>query len=105
MTPFRSIIEMIDTLHTETECREHLEALLRGDAPACPHYGAVDKEHWKLTTFGQFKGQYKCRHCRSRFNVRIGTMFEGTHIPLKKWFYAIYLFISHKKGISSAQLA
>ncbi len=32
-------------------------------------------------------------------------MFEGTHIPLKKWFYAIYLFISHKKGISSAQLA
>ncbi len=32
-------------------------------------------------------------------------MFEGTHIPLKKWFYAIYLFISHKKGISSAQPA
>ena len=32
-------------------------------------------------------------------------MFEGTHIPLQKWFYAIYLFISHKKGISSAQLA
>ena len=32
-------------------------------------------------------------------------MFEGTHISLKKWFYAIYLFISHKKGISSAQLA
>ncbi len=96
---------MIDTLHTETECREYLETLLWGDAPVCPHCGAVDKEHWKLTTFGQFKGQYKCRHCRSRFNVRIGTMFEGTHIPLKKWFYAIYLFISHKKGISSAQLA
>ncbi len=96
---------MIDTLHTETECREYLESLLWGNAPVCPHCGAVDKEHWKLTSFGQFKGQYKCRHCRCKFNVRIGTMFEGTHIPLKKWFYAIYLFISHKKGISSAQLA
>lgn len=96
---------MIDTLHTEEECREYLESLLWGEAPVCPHCGAVDKEHWKLTLFGKFKGQYKCRHCRSRFNVRIGTMFEGTHVPLKKWFYAIYLFISHKKGISSCQLA
>lgn len=83
MTPFRSIIEMIDTLHTEDECREYLETLLWGDAPVCPHCGAVDKEHWKLTSFGLFNGQYKCRHCRCKFNVRIGTMFEGTHIPLK----------------------
>ena len=105
MTPFRSIIEMIDTLHTEEDCREYLETLLWGDASVCPHCGTVDKAHWKLTSFGRFKGQYKCRHCRARFNVRYGTMFEGTHIPLKKWFYAIYLFISHKKGISSAQLA
>ncbi len=37
--------------------------------------------------------------------MHIGIVFEGTYIPLRKWFYAIYLFISHKKGISSAQLA
>ena len=49
MTPFRSIIEMIDTLHTEDECREYLETLLWGDAPVCPHCGTMDKEHWKLT--------------------------------------------------------
>ena len=89
MTPFRSIIEMIDTLHTENECSEYLETLLWGDAPVRPHCGAVDKEHWKLTSFDRLKGQYKCRYCRTRFNVRYGTMFEGTHIPLKKWFYAI----------------
>ncbi len=105
MLPFRSIIEMMDTLHTEEECREYLEALLWGDALVCPHCGTVDKNHYRLTSFGRHRGQYKCRHCRCKFNVRIGTMFEGTHIPLKKWFYAIYLFISHKKGISSAQLA
>lgn len=103
--PFRSIVEMIDTLHTEEDCRDYLESLLWGEAPVCPHCGVVDSEHWKLTSFGRFKGTYKCRHCRARFNVLYGTMFEGTHIPLKKWFYAIYLFISHKKGVSSAQLA
>jgi hypothetical protein len=32
-------------------------------------------------------------------------MFEGSNLPLKKWFYAIYLFLSHKRGISSCQLA
>ena len=70
MTPFRSIIEMIDTLHTEEDCREYLETLLWGDAPVCPHCGTVDKEHWLLTSFGRFKGQYKCRYCKCKFNVR-----------------------------------
>lgn len=32
-------------------------------------------------------------------------MFEGSHVSLMKWFYAIYIFLSHKKGISSTQLA
>lgn len=105
MIPFHSIIEMINTLHTEEDCREYLETLLLGKASMCPHCSVVDKEHWKLTYFGLFKGQYKCRHCRCKFNVCIGTMFEETRIPLKKWFYAICLFISHKKGISSTQLA
>ena len=54
---------------------------------------------------GEFKGLYKCKDCRKRFTVRQGTMFEGSNLPLKKWFYAIYLFLSHKRGISSCQLA
>lgn len=102
---FSSLLDMIDTLHTEEDCREYLERIIWGEAPVCPHCGCIDKDHWKLTSFGKFKGLYKCRHCRERFNVLFGTMFEGSHIPLKKWFYAIFLFISHKKGISSAQLA
>lgn len=48
---------------------------------------------------------YKCKDCRERFTVRIGTMFEDSNLPLKKWFYAIFLFLAHKRGISSAQLA
>lgn len=51
------------------------------------------------------QGLYKCKSCRKTFSVTVGTMFEGSHVPLMKWFYAIYIFLSHKKGISSTQLA
>lgn len=55
MLPFRSIIEMMDTLHTEEEYREYLETLLWGDAPVCPHCGTVDKNHYRLTSFGRHR--------------------------------------------------
>lgn len=104
MNSFKSLLDMIDTLSTEDECREYLEELIWNGKPQCP-YCSCSKEPWKLTSFGKFRGMYKCPHCGKRFNVKIGTMFEGSHIPLKKWFYAIYIFLAHKKGISSVQLA
>lgn len=39
------------------------------------------------------------------FNVRIGTFMEGTKLPLRKWFQAIYQITNNKKGISATQLA
>ncbi len=39
------------------------------------------------------------------FNVRTNTIFDNSKIPLQKWFMAHYIFSSHKKGISSHQLA
>ncbi len=51
------------------------------------------------------KQLYKCGSCRMQFNVKIGTIFSGSHIPLTKWFQAIYYLTSLKKGISSIQLA
>jgi transposase-like protein len=49
-------------------------------------------------------GLYKCRDCRKQFTVRMGTIFEETHLPLHKWLQAIHLMCSSKKGISSHQL-
>ena len=54
---------------------------------------------------GEFKGLYKCKGCRERFTVTVGSMFEGSYIGLRNWFIAIYMFSSHKKGISSHQLS
>lgn len=105
MNPFNSLLQMIDTLHTEDDCRQYLEDVRWGGDPICPHCGSISKYHYRLTKNGKFEGLYKCKDCRKRFTVRIGTMFEDSNLPLKKWFYAIYIFLSHKKGISSVQLA
>src|SRR3712207_9469837 len=49
--------------------------------------------------------RYKCKNTGKYFNVKVGTIFEDTKIPLQKWFMALYIFSSQKKGISSHQLA
>lgn len=105
MATFHSLLQMMDTLHTEEDCRVYLENMRWNGKPICPHCGSISEHHYKLTKDGKFEGLYKCKDCRCRFTVRQGTMFEGSNLPLKKWFYAIYLFLSHKKGISSCQLA
>ena len=101
-----SLIDLLDCLQSEEDCREFLEAIRwnGGSAPICPHCGSQSKEHYKLTNGGQYIGLHKCKDCNKRFTVTVGTMFEGSHIPLRKWFVAIYMFLAHKKGISSMQL-
>ena len=98
MKPFHSLLQMIDTLHTEEDCRLYLEDMRWHGEPVCPHCGSISKHHYKLTQKGEFKGLYKCKDCRERFTVRIGTMFEDSNLPLKKWFYAI----SRTKKVSVA---
>jgi transposase-like protein len=103
---FNTFPEMLAALPNDTACREYLESKVwHNGTPTCPHCGVVDESHYRLTAKGEFKGMYKCKSCKQRFNVLAGTMFEGTHIGLQKWFIAIYIFSMHKKGVSSHQLA
>lgn len=104
MKIYKSMFEMIHSLHNDMQCREYLEqARWRGEQ-VCPHCGCISSDHYRLRTRGEFRGLYKCRHCRERFTVTTKTMFDKTHIPLQKWFQAIFIALSHKKGISSMQL-
>lgn len=105
MKHLESLIHFIDTLRTEDDCRIFLENARWNKCPVCPHCSVVDSKHYQLKINGVFTGMYKCRSCNLRFNVKTGTMFEGSHIPLRKWFLGIYIFLSHKKGISSVQLS
>lgn len=104
-TEFTSFAAMLSALPTDAACREYLEIKRWNGTPVCPHCGTVDANHYKLKVKGEFKGMYKCKACKERFTVTLGTMFEGSPIPLRKWFIATYIFSSHKKGISSHQLA
>ena len=94
---------MIAALPDDMACREYLENTIWDGVPTCPH--CQSKRFYVLKTKGVFKGMYKCKDCQKRYTVTMGTMFESTHIPLRKWFIAIYIFAIHKKGISSHQLA
>lgn len=102
---FNSFFQMLEVLKDEVICREFLEELRWGGKLVCPHCGSINENHYRLKTKGIFKGEYKCKDCKKCFTVTVGTMFEGSHIPLRKWFIAIYIFSSHKKGISSLQLS
>lgn len=100
---FKTFAQMLKALPNDDACRGHLEKIRWHNKPTCPH--CASQKHYKLRIKGEFKGLYKCGECKYRYNVLIGTVFEGTHIPLQKWFITIFLFISHKKGISSHQIA
>ena len=97
---FSSLVDLLTFFNTEEKCHEHLANMRWNGKPVCPHCGHSEKIYKFANT-----NMYKCSDCRKKFSVRIGTIFQDSHIPLQKWFAAIYLITSHKKGISSHQLA
>jgi len=81
-------------------CIKHLELLRWNNKPVCPRCnGQQPKKHsegWKCTN----------KSCNRKFNVKTGTIFQNSKVPLNDWFLAIYLVIKEKtKGISSVALA
>ena len=89
--------------HDEAKAFAFLEAVLWPDGPTCPHCGAADRIY-PLQGKTHRVGLKKCGHCRKQFTVKVGTVFESSHVPLTKWLQAAYLLCSSKKGISSHQL-
>jgi transposase-like protein len=100
---FKNVFEMLTKLPDEKSCREYLEHVRWNGNPCCSHCSHTKTYQIKIK--GEFNGLYKCASCKKRFTVRNGTIFESSHISLQKWLYAIFIFSSHKKGISSHQLA
>ncbi len=98
MTEFNSIIEVARKFPNEQSCIEHLETI-RWNGNVVSPFDPNSKVY-------KCKGnKYKCKETGKYFNVRTATIFEDTKMPLQKWFMALYIFSSHKKGISSHQLA
>ena len=89
--------------HDEEAAYAWVEAHVWPDGRVCPHCGTVDS-NGKLAGKSTRIGVYKCYACRKPFTVKIGTIFEGSHVKLHIWLQAIFLMVSSKKGISSNQL-
>lgn len=89
--------------HNEAAAYRFVESKLWPEGPVCPHCGGIERIG-KLEGKATRIGTYKCYQCRKLFTVKIGTIFESSHIPMRFWLQAIALMTSSKKGISSNQL-
>jgi transposase-like protein len=91
-------------LHDEAAAYKWVEARVWPTGRVCPHCGVVD-ESGALKGKSTRIGVYKCYACRKPFTVKVGTIFEGSHVKLHIWLQAMHIMASSKKGFSSNQFA
>jgi transposase-like protein len=91
-------------LQSEAAAYAWVEARVWPEGPVCPHCGGVERIG-KMAGKATRIGLYKCYQCRKQFTVKVGTVFEDSHVSMNLWLQAMYLLCSSKKGISSNQLS
>jgi len=96
---FDTLIQMMSAFPDEQTAIDHFTAIRWKNGAFCPLCGSTRVYHFSD------KRTHKCGDCRKRFSIKVGTIFEDSKIELRKWFFAVWLLTSHKKGIASTQLA
>lgn len=87
----------------EAAAYRYVEARVWPSGPVCPHCGGkerIGKMNGKSTRIGT----YKCYACRKPFTVKMGTVWEDSHVPLRLWLQAVYLLCTTKTSISIGSL-
>src|SRR5438552_12769946 len=93
-----NMMKLMDEFGTDERCREVLEELRWPQGLRCPRCKG------KKVSRIENRSQFDCDQCRYQFSTLSGTIFHDTHLPLRKWFMAIYLTIESKKGMSANQM-
>ena len=95
-----SLIELVEMFPDEATATEWFESLIWPTGRHCPRCGNTE------TTEASEKAglPYWCGACRRHFSVKIGTTLERSRVPLRKWAFAIYLYCTNLKGVSSVKL-
>ena len=96
---FKSINDLLKAFPTEKSCIKYLERKLWPNGEIVSPYDPTSK------VYRRGDDLYRCKNIGKNFNIRIGTMFEGTKLPLRTWFTALYLITSTKKAVASTILA
>ncbi len=93
----RTLVEFEDRFATEVACRTYLAQLRWPQGFGCPGCGA--KVHWMTK-----RGLMMCSKCGHQTSVTAGTLFHRSHLPLRKWFRAMWWVTNQKHGISALGL-
>ena len=93
-----NLVKLADTFHSEDACRDYLCELRWPEGNQCPRCES------KSVSTKKARDQYDCNSCRYQFSVTSGTIFHDSHLPLWKWFLAVYLMMDSKKSISANQI-
>ena len=100
-----SLIEFSKTFDTEEKCIAHFAAMRWPDGVRCVKCGGERISEFHTTgKTDKPRHLFECMDCKYQFSVTVGTVFHNSHVPLTKWFIAIYLMCTAKKGVSAKQL-
>ena len=97
-----TIYEVFERFNSEEKCIAHFERIRWPNGLRCVRCDSerVFKFNGEGKT-GRTRHLYECVDCRYQYSVTVGTIFHDSHLPLTKWFLAIYWICSAKKGISA----
>ena len=98
-----TILNVFNSFQTQEQAIEYLEKVRWKGDPACPYCGrmAVGRH----ASGDRSMMRWQCRDCKRAFAVTVGTIFHGTHIPLRNWFLCLALMLNAKKSASTYQIA
>lgn len=96
---FKTLAQFLSYFKDEETCRSYFEHMRFAKGDFCPHC-----KHDKINRFSDGI-RYRCASCKKDFTIKTGTLFGESKIPMQKWFIAIYLLTTRKKGISSIELS
>ena len=95
-----SIIELTEMFPDEASAVRWFEAIRWPEERHCGHCGSIETSEVPNAK----PMPYWCKSCRSYFSVRTGTTIEKSRLPLRKWAFATYLYVTNLKGVSSMKL-
>ncbi|MDE5918964.1 MAG: IS1595 family transposase [Duncaniella sp.] len=93
----KTLKDVIQTFSDEQKCIDYLESIIWNGNPVSPF--DPNSKVYKCKN-----NRYRCKNTGKYFNIKTGTIFEGTKIKLQDWFIAIWMYMSHKGGLSSMEL-
>ena len=91
---------MMEKFPNEQAAIDYLAGILWKDGVVCGYCKSKNVKERKSR-----KNYYHCNACKKDFTIRVGTIFERSHVPLHKWMYAMYLLVTDRHGISSLELS